>query len=61
MLKRLAELRPAHLLYVSCNPKIFAQEWKVLSADYALDAVQGFDLFPHTPHVELVAAMTLRA
>jgi len=56
--RRLMELAPRDILYVSCNPKIFAQEWKVFSEGYTLTEVHGFDLFPHTPHVELVAAMT---
>ena len=56
-LKRLLELAPRHLLYVSCNPKLLAQEWSLLQTRYRLHSLQGFDLFPHTPHVELVAAL----
>lgn len=59
-IKRLLELAPANVLYISCNPKIFAQEWTVLRERYTLTGLQGFDLFPHTPHVELVAALTCR-
>lgn len=59
-LRRLVELAPQDLLYVSCNPKVFAQEWETLQQHYTLSDLRGFDLFPHTPHVELVAAMTRR-
>jgi 23S rRNA (uracil1939-C5)-methyltransferase len=56
-LKRLGELAPEHLLYVSCNPKLFARELPALLETHQLAWVRGFDLFPHTPHVELVAAL----
>jgi 23S rRNA (uracil1939-C5)-methyltransferase len=53
-LARLAELAPEHLLYVSCNPKLFARELAALRDRYQPVAMQAFDLFPHTPHVELL-------
>jgi len=56
-LRRLVQLAPPHVLYVSCNPKIFARELPLLLEGYALESLQGFDLFPHTRHVELVAAL----
>lgn len=58
-LRRLLELCPAHLLYVSCNPKIFAQELALFSTKYRLDSLEAFDLFPHTRHVELLASLSL--
>ena len=57
---QLAELAPAHLLYVSCNPKLFARELAALRDRYELVALQAFDLFPHTPHVELLAHLRHR-
>jgi 23S rRNA (uracil1939-C5)-methyltransferase len=59
-LKRLTELRPRNLAYVSCNPKVFARELPPLLEAYELTGLQGFDLFPHTPHVELVATFRAR-
>lgn len=59
-IKRLLELGPARVLYVSCNPKIFVQEWKALSERYRIESAQGFDLFPHTPHVELMVSLVPR-
>lgn len=56
-IKRLLELAPRQVLYISCNPKILAQELGTLQQRYRLKSLQGFDLFPHTPHVELVAAL----
>lgn len=56
-LSRLLELEPANVIYVSCNPKIFAGELAAFLDKYRLSRMEGYDLFPHTPHVELVAAL----
>jgi len=56
-LRRLLELRPPHVCYVSCNPKILAQELPVLLEHYTLTGLEGFDLFPHTRHVEVLAML----
>lgn len=60
-LNRLLELGPAHVLYVSCNPKILAQEMPLLLERYHLRAMHAVDMFPHTRHVETVAALERRA
>lgn len=59
-LKRLIELAPRRLLYVSCNPKLFARELPALLETHRVEWMRGHDLFPHTPHVELVAALRAR-
>ncbi len=54
-LKQLIALKPAKLLYISCNPATFARDAKELvKAGYSLPAVQPVDMFPHTMHIELV-------
>ena len=55
---RVAELRPARVVYVSCNPATLARD----VADFAKHGLRlvdttPFDLFPHTPHVECVARL----
>ena len=57
-LKRLLALRPEHLLYVSCNPKLLAREMPEILKYYRLEEMRAVDLFPHTPHVEALAAFT---
>jgi tRNA/tmRNA/rRNA uracil-C5-methylase (TrmA/RlmC/RlmD family) len=43
------------LVYVSCDPVTFARDAKRLeTGGLRLMSVQGFDMFPHTHHVELV-------
>jgi len=56
-LKRLVQLGPARVLYISCNPKIFARELPAFVEGYKLHTLKAVDLFPHTRHVEVVAEM----
>ncbi len=52
----LTALSPEQLIYVACDPVAFARDVKFFTAGgYALEALEAFDLFPNTHHVELVA------
>ncbi len=52
----LIELRPDVIMSVSCDPATFARDARSLvDGGYRLDWLRPLDLFPHTPHVELVA------
>jgi len=56
--KGLLAAPPPQLLYISCNPKALAHDLKALAQNYRIDSIEGFDLFPHTDHVETVAALS---
>jgi tRNA/tmRNA/rRNA uracil-C5-methylase (TrmA/RlmC/RlmD family) len=57
----LAELRPAQLVYVACDPVALARDVGALTGSgYELERLEGFDLFPHTSHVEAVARLVRR-
>lgn len=52
----LAQLAPARVVYISCNPQTQVRDLDYLIRNgYALRAVQPVDMFPHTDHVESVA------
>jgi len=55
--QRLVERGPDTIVYVSCNPRTYKRDLDVLSSAYRLEEIRGLDMFPHTPHVELVSLL----
>ena len=50
-------IRPARVVYVSCNPDALAKELPViLKSGYRVTRVQPVDMFPHTDHIETVVS-----
>lgn len=59
--KLLAEIRPAHITYVSCDPATLSRDLKsLLDSGYHLGTVRMVDLFPQTFHLESVATLLLK-
>jgi 23S rRNA (uracil1939-C5)-methyltransferase len=59
-LRQLQRIKSPRLIYVACDPATLARDLRVLlDLGYTLDAVQPFDLFPETAHVEVVATLAL--
>ena len=45
----------SRILYVSCDPATMARDARrLLDGGYRMTSLQGFDLFPNTPHVEAI-------
>jgi len=54
----LVGLSPGRIVYVSCNPVALGADLRELEgAGYRTDYVQLVDMFPHTPHCEIVARL----
>lgn len=54
----MAARAPRRIVYVACDPAALARDVGYLAAHgYTLSRVRGFDLFPHTHHVEAVAVL----
>jgi 23S rRNA (uracil1939-C5)-methyltransferase len=51
----LASTRLRTIIYVSCDPATMARDARrLLDAGFSLVSLRGFDLFPNTPHFELI-------
>ena len=54
-LRQLFDFGPRSIVYVSCNPATQMRDLRhIIDAGYRLSAVQPFDLFPQTKHLECV-------
>jgi len=59
VLDALITLKPARIVYMSCNPATLARDLEILrdQGGYSLLKVQPADFFPQTPHVQCVAIL----
>jgi 23S rRNA (uracil1939-C5)-methyltransferase len=54
----IAEMSPARLVYVSCDPATLARDVSLLTArGYDLKSAEALDMFPRTFHVESVVKL----
>ena len=54
VVKKIMELRPPKICYISCDPATLARDLKMLSREYKIEEVTPVDLFPNASHVETV-------
>ena len=60
-LNSLLRLKPRKVVYISCNPETQRRDLEYLAErGWKVESIQGVDMFPHTEHIETVAALTRR-
>lgn len=58
LLRALIKRGPPRMVYLSCDPATLARDLAILSqSGYCVEAVEPFDMFPQTMHVESVAKL----
>ena len=56
----IARSRAGRIVYVSCDAPTMARDARrLLDGGYRLSSLEGFDLFPNTPHVESLGVFEL--
>jgi len=60
VVQRTLEVLPPQIIYLSCNPATQARDLAKLQEKYAIDYFEGFNFFPHTPHIETLAILRRR-
>lgn len=55
---RINDAKPSLLVYLSCNPSTQARDIALLQENYIVKAIEGYNFFPKTPHIESLAVLT---
>jgi 23S rRNA (uracil1939-C5)-methyltransferase len=58
LIDKLNEVKPAKIIYLSCNPITQARDIALLTDNYSINKLQPYNFFPHTPHIENLAILT---
>lgn len=57
VVRRILEIGPERMVYVSCNPATLARDLALMKGRYRVLEIQPVDMFPHTFHVESVTRL----
>lgn len=59
-IRKLIDLAPERIVYVSCDPATMARDLKLLKDSYKIMSVTPVDMFPQTSHVETCVILSKR-
>jgi 23S rRNA (uracil1939-C5)-methyltransferase len=60
LIEPITRLKPAKLIYVSCNPLTLMRDLRqLILRGYGIGRVSAFDFFPNTHHLEIVTSLLL--
>lgn len=54
------EVKPPQIIYLSCNPATQARDLARLTDSYEITYFEAYNFFPHTPHIETLAVLSLK-
>lgn len=57
VVKKTLEALPPKVIYLSCNPATQARDLEALQESYDIVFFEGYNFFPHTPHIETLAVL----
>lgn len=60
LVDKLLDVVPPVIIYLSCNPATQARDVKLLLNKYKIKAIQPFNFFPRTPHIENLVVLELK-
>lgn len=60
VIKKLLEVAPARIVYLSCNPVTQARDTARLAEKYGIKYHRGYNFFPRTPHIEHLVVLDLK-
>ena len=58
--ENIAKIKPAKLVYISCNPATMVRDLTKLENIYNIKAIQPVDMFPWTNDIETITVLTLK-
>ncbi len=60
VIKKLLEIEPHRIVYLSCNPVTQARDIALLGMKYGIKHHRGYNFFPRTPHIEHLIVLDLK-
>lgn len=58
--KKLLDVKPERIVYLSCNPVTQARDIARLAEAYGIKWHMGYNFFPRTPHIEHLVVLDLK-